>query len=293
MIRYEDPVIRPPAEAGSLIVQATVGCSHNRCAFCFTYSGKRFRVRPHDELVAEIDWAAERMGPVRRVFLGDGDGMTLSTDRLLRLLEALYERLPMLRRVSVYAAPQNFRSKSVADLGRLRDAGLTQVYVGFESGDDEVLERVCKGVDHDEMVELCLRPQRAGIKLSAMVVLGLGGPRLSRRHAEESARLLDEIKPRFASALTLMLEPGSDRYAREFGDPEWRLLDPLEMIRELRWLIEAVEADGIIFRSNHASNYLALEGVFQKSKRRMLGEVDAVLGDAELHRVRPDYMRGL
>lgn len=293
MICYEQPVIRPPAEAGSLILQATIGCSHNRCAFCFTYSNKRFRARPHEELLAEIGWAAERTGDVRRVFLGDGDALALSTDRLLRLLEALHERLPRLRRVSAYAAPQNFRRKSVADLERLRDAGLTQVYVGFESGDDEVLARIDKGVTHDEMVELSLRPQRAGIKMSAMVVLGLGGPRLSRRHAEESARLLDEIRPRFASALTLMLEPGSDRYAREFGDPEWRLLEPLEMIAELRHLIAAVEADGIIFRSNHASNYLALKGVFQKSKSRMLEEVDAVLDDPELHRVRPDFMRGL
>jgi radical SAM superfamily enzyme YgiQ (UPF0313 family) len=243
--------------------------------------------------LAEIDWAAAHLGRTRRVFLGDGDAISLSTDRLLRLLEALYDRLPGLRRVSAYAAPQSFRRKPVGDLERLRDAGLTQVYVGFESGDDEVLARVNKGVGHDEMVELCLRPQRAGLKLSAMIVLGLGGPRLSRRHAEESGRLIDEIRPRFASALTLMLEPGSDRYAREFGDPGWRLLDPLEMIAELRHLVAAVTADGIIFRSNHASNYLALAGVFQKSKQRMLDEIDAVLGDPELNRVRPECTRGL
>jgi len=292
-IRYEEPVIRPPAEAASLILQATLGCSHNRCAFCFTYRDKAFRARPREELFAEIDWVGRAEPDLRRVFLGDGDALALSTDRLLEILERLHDRLPRLRRVALYASPRNFERKSVADLERLRDAGLTQVYVGFESGADEVLARIDKGVTHAEMVTLCRKPQEAGLKLSAMIVLGLGGPRLSHLHAEESALLIDEIRPRFTSALTLMLDPRGSDYAHRFGDPDWRLLGPGEMLEECRVLIAGIEETGIIFRADHASNYLSLKGTFQKSKQRLLDEIDAALADPEGRRLRPEYWRGL
>jgi radical SAM superfamily enzyme YgiQ (UPF0313 family) len=291
-IRYEQPVIRPPSEADALILQATLGCSHNRCAFCFTYADKRFRARSREELLAEIEWAGRELGgQVRKVFLADGDALALSTGRLAEILERLRRAFPRLRRVSAYATPGNFARKSVAELEQLRRDGLVQLYVGFESGDDEILRRVDKGVTHDEMVELCRKPVEAGIKLSATIVLGLGGPRLSARHAGESARLIDEIRPRFASALSLMLEPGSDRYPRRFGDPSWRELTPREYLEELRMLVAAVEADGVIFRANHASNFLPLGGTFQKGKARMLDEIDEVLGDPELAGARPDFMR--
>ncbi len=293
MIEYDEPVIRPPSEADSLILQATIGCSHNRCAFCVTYQNKRFRQRPTPELFAEIDWAGDVLAGVRRVFLGDGDAFALSTRRLLAILERLHARLPNLTRVSAYASPGNFRNKSTSELGELRDAGLTLAYVGFESGDDEVLRRIDKGFSQDEMVELFLKPQKAGIKLSATVILGLGGPRLSRRHAEETAKLIDRVRPRYASALTLMLAPRAPSYAEAFGDPEWRLLTPREMVAELRCLVAHIQENGIIFRSNHASNYLALAGTFQKHKADMLAELDATLADPALSRLRPEFLRGL
>ncbi|MCP4547595.1 MAG: B12-binding domain-containing radical SAM protein [bacterium] len=291
MIHYDEPLIRPPSEAHSLILQATLGCSHNRCAFCVTYQSKQYRPRPTEELFAEIDWAGSHYREVPRVFLADGDALALKTDRLLAILERLHTKLPGLKRVSCYASPGNFRTKSVADLERLRDAGLGLLYVGFESGDDEVLRRIDKGFTQDEMADLCGKGTQANLKLSATVILGLGGPRLSRQHAEQSARLIDRVRPRFASALTLMLAPRTPSYEQVFDDPEWRLLNPQEMLVELRHLVDCVQADGIIFRSNHASNYLALAGTFQKSKVAMLADIDNALGDSGL--LRPEYWRGL
>ncbi len=291
MIYYDHPLIRPPSEARSLIFQATLGCSHNRCAFCLTYQDKQYRPRPEAELFGEIDWAGEAYPETRRVFLADGDALVLKTERLHRILERLSTRFPRLQRVSSYATPGNFKLKTVAELEGLREAGLSQLYIGLESGDDEVLRRIQKGHTQDEMVELCCKATAAGMKLSVTVILGLGGPRLSVRHAEQTARLIDRISPRFASALTLMLGDRNPSFETVFDDPEWRLLQPNEILLELRCLVENIHEDGIIFRSNHASNYLALGGTFQKNKQGMLAEIDAALGDQV--QLRPEGWRGL
>jgi radical SAM superfamily enzyme YgiQ (UPF0313 family) len=291
MIQYDEPVFRPPSEAHSLILQATLGCSHNRCAFCVTYQTKHYRRRPTEELFSEIDWAGRHYREVPRVFLADGDALSLSTDRLLAILERLYTRLPGLKRVSCYASPGNFRNKTVGDLERLREAGLGLLYVGFESGDDEVLQRIDKGFNQDEMADLCGKATEAGLDISATVILGLGGPRLSRRHAEQTARLIDRVRPRFASALTLMLVPRTPSFEQVFDDPEWRLLTPREMLLELRHLVDSVQEDGIVFRSNHASNYLALAGTFQQDKTAMLSDIDAALDNPDL--LRPEFWRAL
>ncbi len=291
MIHYDEPVFRPPSEAHSLILQATLGCSHNRCAFCVTYQTKHYRRRPTEELFAEIDWAGKHYREVERVFLADGDALSLSTERLLAILERLYTQLPGLKRGSSYASPGNFRNKTVADLERLRAAGLGLLYVGFESGDDEVLRRIDKGFTQDEIASLCGKATKADLDISATVILGLGGPRLSRQHAEQTARLIDRVRPRFASALTLMLVPRTPSFEEAFGDPEWRLLTPQEMLIELRHLVDCVQEDGIVFRSNHASNYLALAGTFQKDKAAMLSSIEAALDDPAI--LRPESWRGL
>jgi radical SAM superfamily enzyme YgiQ (UPF0313 family) len=256
-----------------------------------TYQSKHFRRRPTEELFAEIDWAGGHFREVPRVFLADGDALSLSTERLLAILERLYARLPGLKRVSCYASPGNFRNKSVADLERLRDAGLGLLYVGFESGDDEVLRRIDKGFTQDEIAALCGKASEAALDISATVILGLGGPRLSRRHAEQTARLIDRVRPRFASALTLMLVPRKPSFEEVFDDPQWRLLTAREMLDELRHLVDCVREDGIVFRSNHASNYLALAGTFQKDKAAMLSEIDAALDNPDL--LRPEFWRAL
>ncbi len=291
MIHYDEPLYRPPSEARSLILQATIGCSHNRCAFCVNYRSKRFRVKKQSELFAEIEWAGANLPHVRRVFLADGDALVLSVSKLERILNKLRAELPDLERVTAYAGPKNFRNKTTLELSRLKQAGLQMLYIGAESGDDEVLCRIDKGVTAQEMIELCRKPQEAGIDLSITVILGLGGPRLSKKHARNTAALLDAISPRYASALTLMLAPRSPSFAQAFGDPAWRMLEPAEILAECREMIAAMHADGITFRSNHASNYLALAGELSRDKDALLGQIDEALrGEG---RLRPEFLRGL
>ncbi len=292
-IQYDWPLYRPPSEADSLIFQATLGCSHNRCAFCVNYREKRFRPRPAAELAAEIAWAARELPDTRRVFLADGDAFVLPTRRLLPLLEGLHRAFPRLERVTAYAGPGNLRNKSDAELRALRAAGLTMLYFGLESGDDEVLRRIDKGHTADAMVATCARLQAAGFDLSVTVILGLAGPQGSARHAEATARALDRIRPRFAAALTLMLEPREPGYAEAYGDPAWRPLGPLEILAECRALIAGMQADGVTFRSNHASNYLALGGELQRDKATLLARIDEVLGDPRARGLRPDWLRAL
>ena len=292
-IDYDMPLYRPPSEANSLIFQATLGCTHNKCAFCVAYQNKRFRARPESEVLDEIDWAAREMPETRRVFLADGDAMALSARRMNRILTRLYDRFENLERVTAYASPQNLLGKSVDDLKSVRENGLSMLYFGLESGDDEVLERIDKGATCDEMVEACSRAHQAGFDLSITVILGLGGPRLSERHARATARALDRIRPRYAAALTLMLAPRQPTFEEVFGDPEWRMLDQIEILKECRVLLENMEADGTIFRSNHASNYLALKGVLQKDKQRLLDTIDHALSDPDSPLLRPEFLRAL
>jgi radical SAM superfamily enzyme YgiQ (UPF0313 family) len=292
VIRYDLPLYRPPSEARSLILQATIGCSHNRCAFCVSYQGKRFRARPEAELNRDIEWASREAPHTRRVFLADGDAFVLSPDRLLRILERLYAAFPRLERVTCYAGPENFARKSVEEMRRIREAGLTMLFVGAESGDDEVLRRIDKGVTADETIALCRKPQEAGFDLSITVILGLGGRRLSARHAERTARLLDAIRPRYAAALTLILEERDPPFAVAFGDPDRIELSPAESLVECRAILAGMAADGITFRANHASNYLALAGDLQRDKPRLLAEIDAALRAGE-GALRPEFLRGL
>jgi radical SAM superfamily enzyme YgiQ (UPF0313 family) len=275
------PLIRPPSEADALILQATYGCSRNRCAFCVTYRERPFKVRPLKAIEKEVESLAPIYQGVRKVFLGDGDPMVLPAHRLLPILGLITRKLPSVRRIAAYAAPGNFSSKSLEDLTRLREAGLTQVYMGFESGDDEVLRRIDKGATKNEILAASDKLQAAGIKLSAIIILGLGGPALSMRHAENSARLVNRSTPRFLSALTLMLAPRAPTYEAVFDHPEWRELTPREILVECRRFIECIDANGIIFRANHVSNYLALSGTLQKSKERLLREIDCALEQSQ------------
>ncbi len=293
MIQYEGSIYRPPSEARSLILQATIGCSHNQCAFCIAYQDKHFRVRREPDLFGEIDWAAREMPGIRRVFLADGDALVLSNDRLLRILERLFQKLPSLERVTAYGSPQNFLHKSVKDLRQLKEAGLTMVYYGIESGDDDILKRIHKGATADHIMAGGLKSKEAGMDLSATVILGTRGPTFSLKHAEATAHVLNAIAPRYASALTLMLEPRRPSYTDIFGDPAWRMLNPREILTECRHLLTHINADGITFRSNHASNYLSLAGDLQPDKTRLLAEIDTALRDPDSPRIRPEQFRRL
>ncbi|MCK4538269.1 MAG: radical SAM protein [Candidatus Krumholzibacteria bacterium] len=291
MPEYEYPLYRPPSEAQSLIFQVTYGCSHNRCLFCYMYKEKQFRVRPWSELSDEIDDAAVKYPGTRKVFLADGDAFALSSGKLARILDHIRERFPMLQRVTAYANPSNFITKSVEEMTMLREKGLTILYYGVESGDPEVLGKIDKGATPDEMAEGCVKATEAGLKLSVTVILGLAGRSGSENHARKTAALINRIQPRYLSALTLMLGHHEDEYLTGMGDG-FEFNDAIDDIRELRMLIEDLDNEKCIFRSNHASNYLALAGTLQKDKKALLATIDAALDRPESY-LRDEWMRGL
>lgn len=290
-IEYDMPLYRPPSEARSLILQATLGCSHNGCCFCYMYKDKRFRVKPEEEFLCEIDAAAATYPEARRIFLADGDAMVLSAVRLERILDRINESFQMLQRVTAYANPANLLAKTADELRIFRDKKLTILYYGVETGDPELLLKIGKGATPDEMAEGCSRASEAGIKLSVTVILGLAGREGSMRHARETAKLLNRIQPRFLSALTLMLGPWKESYASSMG-PGFEFNEAVDDIRELRELVSGLETDKCIFRSNHASNYLALKGTLLKDKGALLDEIDRALDDPD-GRLRPEWVRGL
>ena len=290
-MRYVEPVYRPPSEAGSLIFQVTEGCSHNGCLFCYMYRDKKFRVKPWERVREEIDEAAVLVPSVRRVFLADGDAFALPPSALARVLEHLYGSFPQLQRVTAYATPGNLLRKSVDEMRHVAEKGLKILYYGVETGDPELLAKIGKGATPDEMAEGCRRATEAGLKLSVTVILGLGGRAMSMRHARNTAKLLNRIQPRYLSALTLMLGPYEDEYKAAMG-PDFELNSPVDDVVELREIVANLETEKCIFRSNHASNYLALAGTLPDDKARLLAEIDRALENPGT-RLRDEWMRGL
>lgn len=293
MIRYEGQLYRPPSEADSLILQATIGCSYNRCTFCAMYRDKRFRVRPLPELREEIEWARREYGPrVRKVFLADGDALVAKASYQLEILEALREAFPELRRVSCYASPQSLQVRKPSELLELREAGLTQLYLGVESGHDEVLEALDKGVDADQMVAAAAKATAAGMKLSTMILLGAGGRALSLEHARASAEVIGRIAPRFVSTLVMTPVEGTplmDDAERGLVDE----LDPVELAAELLEFLRHLRVRGTIFRSNHASNFLALKGTLPKDQGALVRFLEGVLERPDRAPFVPDALRAL
>ncbi|MDZ7859544.1 MAG: radical SAM protein [Candidatus Krumholzibacteriota bacterium] len=291
MVFYDKPLWRPPSEANSLILQATIGCSHNRCLFCYMYRGKRFRVRKWEDLKRDIDQSSRLLPDTRRVFLADGDAFVLSRERLEQILDYLNESFPRLNRVSCYASPDNLIKKSVKGMKRLRDRKLTIIYYGIETGDADLLRKIDKGAGPEEIEEGCGKAASAGIKLSATVILGLAGKKGSLRHAEETSTLVSRINPRYLSVLTLMLGQHSSQYERQMGDG-FEFNSPVDDIRELRTLIGGLDVDRCIFRSNHVSNYLSLKGVLKKNKKELIETIDCALENPQIY-LRNEPMRGL
>jgi len=292
MIQYQGSLYRPPSEADSLILQATLGCSYNRCTFCAMYREKSFRVRPLEDLVREVRWAAGSLEGVRKVFLADGDALVAKASFLADLLREIQTSLPGLKRVSCYASPQSLQVRTVEEMAELRALGLTQYYLGIESGHDEVLLDLEKGVDAAEMVRVALKAHEAGVKLSTMVLLGAGGRRLSAEHARASAEVVSAIDPRFVSTLVMTPVEGTplwDSASRGEVDE----LDPLELAAELREFLANLRVSGSIFRSNHASNFLALAGTLPRDQERLVGALDEVLARPEAAPFRPRWARGL
>ena len=292
MIRYEGRVYRPPSEADSLILQATLGCSYNECTFCGMYRDKPFRVRKLDDVLSEIEWAKSSVGDVQKVFLADGDALIAKPSYIEAVTRACYDAFPNLRRVSCYASPQALDKRTVEEMAALREAGLSQYYLGVESGHDEVLENLKKGIDAENMIRVAQKAHAAGVKLSTMILLGVGGRRLTREHALESARVISAINPRFVSTLVVTPVEGTPLYdqarAGAFDD-----MSPVELTVELREFVAALDVKATIFRSNHASNYLPLAGTFPKDQPRIVAELDQILAAEDQRRFRPEWVRGL
>ena len=291
-IRYIEPVYRPPSEANSLILPVTNGCSWNNCRFCemYTQPQKKFRARDEAEVLDEIRRCGERL-IVQRVFLADGDALVLPTHRLLTILRHLREHMPEVERVASYCLPRNLRKKSVDELTELADAGLKLVYVGAESGDDEVLVRVNKGETYESTRSALVKLQQAGITRSVMILNGLGVEALSKQHAQNSARLMNQTQPEYLSTLVVSFPDGDGRFREGFTDFE--PLDQQSLLAELEMLLESLELKNTVFRSDHASNYLALKGVLGQDKAGLLAHIRRAIEDPQGSPLRQEWQRGL
>lgn len=292
MINYDEPLFRPPSEAYSLILQVSLGCAWNKCAFCEMYSSKQFRIRPEETVFAEIDSMSHHADQIKKVFLADGNAMVLPYDKLSRILDKLNTTFPKLNRISSYATPKNIQDKSDTELKILAEKGLKLLYVGIETGDDELLERINKGETYKSTSIALQRARKAGIKLSVMIINGLGGQYYSQQHALNSAKVVNEIQPEFLSTLVLSYPLGEDHFKQKFNG-KFLPLNTIELIAEMKLFIETLELGNTVFRSDHASNYLILKGNLCRDKNKLLGRINDVLDNPANAKLRPEWMRGL
>lgn len=274
-MRYEGSVYRPPSEAYSLIVQATIGCSHNKCTFCSMYKDKKFKIRKTDDVIADLISEARYAANIKRIFLADGNALMLPTADLQRILATIQQYYPRCQRVGIYAAPKDVLRKSVEELRSLYEMGLGIAYLGLESGSDAILEHIKKGVTAAEMVEAAKRLKASGIKLSVTLISGLGGRQMIMEHAQKSAEVLNQMQPDYLGLLTLLLQPGVEMYD-EVQRGDFQLLHPEEVVLETHELIKNLELENCVFRSNHASNYYALEGTLPQDKEKLLAILEQI-----------------
>jgi len=289
-MNYDPPLYRPPSESASLLLQVTVGCSHNKCLFCEMYRDKAFRLRPWHEIEEDILEATRFR--LRRVFLCDGDALIMPQDDLVQILEAVREHMPWVERVGTYADARSISRKSTEELETLRRLGLGIIYHGIESGDDEVLERIRKGSTAEQTAEAAVRVIDAGIIYSCIVLLGIGGLDRSREHAVATARILNRIQPPYVGVLSTMVVEGGE--LEELIDAgEFTLPGRTAMTRELRTFLEHLDLANCLLTSNHASNYLAIRAVLPQDKPKTLAYIDKTLAAGGDEAFRPDFLRGL
>ena len=288
-MHYYGAVYRPPSEAYSLIVQVTIGCSHNKCTFCDMYKEKRFRVRKLEDVKADFDEARRMYRRVDRIFLADGDALMCRPEHMAEILRYIKKLFPECERVTSYGSPASILCKKQEDLNLLHELGLEMIYLGLESGSDEVLRRVNKGETADEIVRAGLMVKEAGMKLSVTCIAGLGSLELSEEHAVKTAEALSRMKPEYIGLLTLMVEPGTplEKWVREGS---FTVLGPEDILRETELLLQHIDSEGSVFRMNHASNYLTLKGTLNQDRDAMLERVRKGL---EGYGLRPEYLRAL
>lgn len=277
---YDEPLYRPPSEAYSLIIQVTIGCSHNKCSFCGMYKSKKFRIRSKSDIFRDLEEMAARYNKVRRIFLADGDALVLKTQDLKDILQKIRELFPYCERVGIYATPNDILRKSPEELKTLKEHGIGIVYLGIESGSDRILKDISKGADSRVMIEAGKRLVESGIKLSVTLISGLGGKDGWQEHAKESARVINAINPDYLGLLTLLIEPGTRMYDM-VKEGTFKLLSAEEVALETQMLIRNLELENCIFRSNHASNYFSLAGTLPHDKGKLLKQLDNVLNNIE------------
>jgi radical SAM superfamily enzyme YgiQ (UPF0313 family) len=290
---YERMIIRPPSEANSFLLPVTIGCSHNKCTFCGTYTGVKFRVRPLEDIKQDIDRVAQNYSwSMRRVFLEEGDALICPQHRLVEVLKYLNKRFPHLDRIGTYATPQSALIKSIDELKELNRLGLKIAYMGVETGDEELLKKINKGASYDEIVEAGRKIKQGGITLSVTVILGLGGVESSQNHALGTAKILSDIDPDFAGALTIILVPGTPLH-KEWEEGRFSLISPFQSLEELRLIIQNSNFTNCFFTANHASNYLPIKARLPQQKAEMLKLIDKVLAKRDMSRLRPEFIRAL
>jgi radical SAM superfamily enzyme YgiQ (UPF0313 family) len=289
-MKYEGMIFRPPSEADSLILQVTVGCSYNRCTFCSAYQRKRFRIKSFEEIKEDIDEISRYQ--VQRVFLADGDALIIPQEGLLRVLSYLKSKLRGLERVGIYANAKDILRKDTEELKALKDLGLGIVYLGLESGDPEILKQIKKNATVDQLIHAAKRVKESGLLLSVTIILGLGGVEASQRHAVETGKVLSEMDPDYAGALSLMIVPGTP-IEKEIRAGNLVLPTPFGLIQELGLIIAHCQFTRCFFASNHASNYLPLRIRLPEEKEEALKRIQEVLRKRDPDLLRPEYLRAL
>ena len=278
-MRYEGNIFRPPSEAYSLLVQVTIGCTHNKCTFCSMYKDKKFRIRDPKEVLEDLAWARKHYRHVERIFLCDGDALALTNAKLLPILNFISENFPECQRVTAYARATDVLRKSEEELRELRQAGITMVYSGAESGSDEVLKQINKGESRQQLIDGVRKAESCGIKTSVTFISGIAGKAGWEDHAVQSGTMISEMEPSYVGLLTLMVDPDVP-IAEEIRSGRMQLLSPEEVLAETRLLLENTEVTRpCVFRSNHASNYLSLRGDLPRDKGDMLAMIDRAMKD--------------
>jgi len=290
-LRYIGSVYRPPSEAHSLIIQVTLGCSHNKCTFCGSYLDKPFQVRQLDEIKRDLQDVAY-MGPVDKVFLADGDALPIPQKRLVQIMEMVNQSIPSVKRIGIYASAGNILHKSLDDLKALHKLNLGIIYLGVETGDPVLLQKICKGATYDQLVEAAHRVKNAGIALSVTVLLGIGGIEGSEQHARGTARILTDMDPDYVGALSVILVPGTPLY-QDHVEGRFEVPEPFGLIKELRTMIAESNFSHCVFRSNHASNYLPVKASLPEQKTQIIEAIDSVLRSRDKQRLRPEFLRAL
>ena len=290
-MRYIGNIYRPPSEAYSLLLQVTVGCSHNKCTFCNMYKEKQFRLRPMSDVLEDLDWARKAYRRVGRIFLCDGDALCLANSKLLVILDRIRELFPECERVTSYGRATDALRKTDEELRELREHGLTMVYLGAESGSSKVLEKICKGETREQLIDGVHKLEDNGIRTSVTFISGLGGPELMEEHAVESGKMIAEMNASYVSFLTLMLDPVAPLY-KDWKEGKFRLLEPEEVLQEAAMMLDYARPEKTcVFRSNHASNYVSLKGNLPEDNDRMIEALKRCMKDKSL--IKSEYFRAL